>query len=96
MPQLGGIAEGFINPNLRLHGWCLMRMCGALHKCVGPWGLAQICGALYCYKYVGHCLSEDPSLTTFFFLGALGWGDGDSQVCLSVVVDVTLDYSSIL
>ena len=25
-------------------------------------------------------LSEDPGLTTYFFLGVMGWGDGDSQV----------------
>ena len=26
-------------------------------------------------------LSEDPGLTTYFFLGVMGWGDGDSPVC---------------
>ena len=25
-------------------------------------------------------LSEDPGLTTYFFLVVMGWGDGDSQV----------------
>ena len=31
---------------------------------------------------VGQYLSEDPSLTTCFFLGALGGGDGESRVCV--------------
>ena len=32
-------------------------------------------------------LTEYPNLTACFFLGALGWGDGDTQA--RVVVDVT-------
>ena len=27
-----------------------------------------------------NCLSEDLGLTTYFFLGVMGWGDGDSRV----------------
>ena len=31
-------------------------------------------------------LSEDSGLTTYFFLGVMGWGDGDIQACDDVVV----------
>ena len=45
-------------------------------------------------------LSEDPSLTTCFFPGRVGMGDGDIQVRVVVVVDppilASFDYTSIL
>ena len=34
-------------------------------------------------------LSEDPGLTTYFFLGVMGCGEGDIQMCDGVVVDGT-------
>ena len=42
-------------------------------------------------------LSEDPSLTTYFFLGVMGWGEGDIQMCdvVVVVVDGPLELSKI-
>ena len=39
---------------------------------------------LYCRDTPG--LSEDPSLTTCFFPGRVGVGDGESRVCVVVVV----------
>ena len=41
-----------------------------------------ILASMYVWRCAGQpeYLSEDPSLTTYFFLGVMGWGDGDIQM----------------